>query len=166
MHSVYIGIGSNILPRLYWIVSGIDELLIRKIIINPVFSKAYVAAPWGKDAEGYSYINLVLRGSTRLDPGRLLNQLISVELSMHRERYYKNAPRTLDLDILLYEDFIIDQPGLIIPHRLIKDRRFVLKPLIDLAPKLIHPVFKKSIDDLAKTCKDSCVVKPLCKRGF
>src|SRR3546814_12621226 len=94
----------------------------------------YLTAP--VDSSGPDYINAVASVETTLGAAQLLEALQSIELAHGRTRPYRNAPRTLDLDLLLYGTEVINEPGLIVPHPEMNERAFVLKPLIDLAPGL------------------------------
>ena len=85
---------------------------------------------------------------TELEPIILLARLQEIEHKMGRSREIKNGPRTIDLDILLYEDKIVDQPALQIPHPRMHKRKFVLDPLVEIAPSAVHPVLKKTIKQL------------------
>jgi 2-amino-4-hydroxy-6-hydroxymethyldihydropteridine diphosphokinase len=79
---------------------------------------------------------------------RLLHRMLGVERSMGRQRREKWAPREIDLDLLLYGDAVINEPGLVVPHPLMHQRVFVLKPLAEIAPRAIHPILKINIGDL------------------
>jgi 2-amino-4-hydroxy-6-hydroxymethyldihydropteridine diphosphokinase len=85
------------------------------------------------------YVNAVARLRTALDPCALLDALLAIEHRHGRERTFKNAPRTLDLDILLYDDLTIDHPGLHVPHPRMHERAFVLMPLLEIAPDCVIP---------------------------
>ncbi|MEJ2247896.1 MAG: 2-amino-4-hydroxy-6-hydroxymethyldihydropteridine diphosphokinase, partial [Acidobacteriota bacterium] len=105
------------------------------------------------------FLNLAIEFETRLTPIELLHLCLNIENSRARKRSFPNAPRTLDLDILFYGNAIIRQSNLIIPHPRLADRKFVLEPLAQIAPDLIHPVLKKSIRFLLKNCSDTSVVR-------
>ena len=79
-------------------------------------------------------------GETALSPRALLDALLAIERERGRERPYPNAPRTLDLDLILFGDAVIDEPGLVVPHPRFRERRFVLEPLAEIAPDLVDPV--------------------------
>lgn len=95
-------------------------------------SSLYRTAP--VDSSGPDYINAVAEVATTLSPQALLTELQQLELATGRERPYRNAPRTLDLDLLLYGDIVLDTPALTIPHPRMHDRAFVLLPLAEIAP--------------------------------
>jgi len=99
-------------------------------------SSAWRSAP--VDAGGPDFLNAVAALDTGLAPLELLDALQAIELAHGRERPYRNAPRTLDLDLLLYDDLVLDTPRLILPHPRLGERAFVLRPLLEIAPELAH----------------------------
>jgi 2-amino-4-hydroxy-6-hydroxymethyldihydropteridine diphosphokinase len=94
------------------------------------------------------FLNAALIGKTTLSARTLLETLLAIETERGRERPHPNAPRTLDLDLILYGDAVIDEPGLIVPHPRFRERRFVLEPLAEIAPGLIDPVSGLTIGEL------------------
>ena len=100
-------------------------------------SSLYRSAPI--DASGSDYVNAVLAIETALAPAALLAQLHDIEARHGRERSTRNAPRTLDLDLLLYDDRVIDEPGLVVPHPRLHERAFALLPLLEIAPDIDVP---------------------------
>jgi len=90
------------------------------------------------DADGPDFLNAVVALDTTLPPIELLDALQAIEQAHGRERPYRNAPRTLDLDLLLYDDVVMDTPRLTLPHPRLGERAFVLKPLLEIAPELAH----------------------------
>ena len=123
-------------------------------------SSVYETAPWGK-ADQADFLNQVLLVETLLRPMNLLQSILEIEKELGRKRSIRNAPRSIDIDILLYNDEIIESAGLTIPHPRISERRFVLEPLNEIAPDYIHPVFQKSIQQLLSECKDELAVKKI-----
>ena len=111
----------------------------------------FVDQPW--------FLNAALEIETDWTPRQLLEQCQRVEKELHRERLKPKGPRTIDLDILFYDDLILNEPDIVIPHPAIPDRRFVLEPLCQIAPDLIHPFLKWSIADLLQHCPDRSVVR-------
>jgi 2-amino-4-hydroxy-6-hydroxymethyldihydropteridine diphosphokinase len=101
-------------------------------------SSLYGSAPL--DADGPDYVNAVVQVRTTLSPGDLLSRLQDIELRAGRQRPYRNAPRTLDLDILLYGDTVLDSADLQIPHPRMWQRAFVVLPLAEIAPAWVSPV--------------------------
>jgi 2-amino-4-hydroxy-6-hydroxymethyldihydropteridine diphosphokinase len=94
------------------------------------------------------YLNAAAIGESTMSARDLLDALLAIEQERGRERPYVNAPRTLDLDLILYGVEIIDEPGLIVPHPRFRERRFVLEPVAEIAPQLIDPVTGKSVAEL------------------
>jgi len=123
-------------------------------------SSIYETAAWGKTDQP-DFLNQVIQLETGLSPQQLMHSLLEIESNMGRKRLEKYDPRTIDLDILYYEDEIIDEPGLMIPHPRIQLRRFVLEPLYEIAPSFLHPVFHKTTYQLLLDCPDPLPVKKL-----
>lgn len=121
-------------------------------------SPVYETAAWGLEDQP-DFLNLALRLETPLSPGELLVAIQQAEHDLGRQRVLKWGQRTLDIDILFYNDAIIQQPGLHIPHPHLQQRRFVLAPLHCIAPALVHPVFNKTIAELLLTCPDPLEVR-------
>lgn len=105
------------------------------------------------------FLNVAIEVETLLSPSELLTTCQAIEAVQGRVRSFQNAPRTLDLDILLYGDLMLNDPRLVIPHPRLAQRRFVLEPLARIAPDLLHPVFKKTIRSLLETCPDPSMVR-------
>lgn len=116
-------------------------------------SSLYETAAWGLENQP-DFLNQVLLLETVLEPRALLAALLQIEQELGRIRQQKNGPRTIDLDILLFNDEVIHEPGLQIPHPRMATRRFVLAPLAEIAGELIHPVFSKSIRQMLAECPD------------
>jgi 2-amino-4-hydroxy-6-hydroxymethyldihydropteridine diphosphokinase len=123
-------------------------------------SSLYETAPWGKTDQP-DFLNQVILIDTKLSPDELLHAILSIEEKGGRKRTVKNAPRTIDIDILFYNKLILEKPGLSIPHPRIADRRFVLEPLNEISPGFIHPVIGKTIHQLLLECKDELGVKKI-----
>ncbi|HXB28446.1 MAG TPA: 2-amino-4-hydroxy-6-hydroxymethyldihydropteridine diphosphokinase [Puia sp.] len=123
-------------------------------------SSIYETAPWGKTDQP-DFLNQVLLINTKFSPEELLKSILFIEEKGGRKRTVKNAPRTIDIDILFYNDLILEKPGLTIPHPRIAIRRFVLEPLNEISPEFIHPVIGKTIRELLLECKDELGVKKI-----
>jgi 2-amino-4-hydroxy-6-hydroxymethyldihydropteridine diphosphokinase len=143
----YIGIGSNLGDKSFNCRHSID-----KINQLPGCHVSAVSAIFKTEPEGFTgqpwYANCVVELSTTQVPSQLLKGLLSVESDMGRIRKKRWEARIVDLDILLFGQEIIESNNLIIPHPLLHKRRFVLEPLVQLAPDLVHPVFKLTIREL------------------
>jgi 2-amino-4-hydroxy-6-hydroxymethyldihydropteridine diphosphokinase len=144
MHTAYLGLGSNIEAERN-IASAI--VFLRETFCEIVFSPFYRCIPFG--FEGEDFINAVARVKTAMAPLELRNYLVELENQHERDREVpRYSSRTLDVDILLYDDFYLQSPQLEIPREEILQAAYVLKPLADLAPGLIHPVKRQRMLDL------------------
>ena len=123
-------------------------------------SSLYETEAWGIHDQP-AFLNQVLFVVTKLDPRQLLSTILDIEHQMGRERTQKFGPRSIDIDILFYNNEIMDEPGLTIPHPQLHLRRFTLEPLNEIAPSYFHPVIQKSVSDLLRDCPDSLAVKKL-----
>ena len=123
-------------------------------------SSLYETAPWGKTDQP-DFLNQIILIDTKLSPDELLHGILSIEEKGGRKRTVKNAPRTIDIDILFYDELILEKPGLSIPHPRIAERRFVLEPLNEISPGFIHPVIGKTIHQLLLECMDELGVKKI-----
>lgn len=123
-------------------------------------SSIYVTSAWGK-TEQPDFYNQVIEVDSKLGPEDLLKNILSIEETMGRIRSEKWGPRIIDIDILFYRDVIIKSEQLTIPHPEIQNRKFTLIPLNELAPSMMHPVLKKTIQQLNTECSDPLEVKRL-----
>lgn len=134
--TAYVGIGSNLPERAAHLTHALHRL-------DEVATVSGASGVYESDAVGCpaqpSYLNMVARLETELGPEALLERLQGIEAERGRERSFKNAPRTLDLDLLLHGDHRLDLPGLTIPHPRMTKRAFVLVPLLELDPGLVEP---------------------------
>jgi 2-amino-4-hydroxy-6-hydroxymethyldihydropteridine diphosphokinase len=110
-------------------------------------SHIYETPPWGYEDQP-AFLNMVLKTETDLEPEALLKYLKQLEVELGRKQNFRWGPRLIDLDILFYDDLVLDSPPLVIPHMRLHERAFVLVPLMDIAPELIHPVFKRNVREL------------------
>ncbi len=126
---------------------------------NPLIlnSALYETQAWGDVAQG-NFLNQVIQIETSLSPEKLLGQIQQIEEKLGRKRTVTWGDRTMDIDILYFGDEVIDTPELTIPHRLIQERRFVLVPLFEILPDMIHPLLYKSNRALLEDCQDSSEV--------
>jgi len=120
-------------------------------------SSVYETAAWGLEDQP-SFYNQVLCVDTELSAEDVLHAVLAIEQSLGRMRDVKYGPRTIDIDILFFNDAVIDHPALVVPHPQMAFRRFVLAPLNELAPDKLHPVLKKTVGELLAACPDKLAV--------
>ncbi len=155
----FVGIGSNLGDPLLNCVDAISRLESSRGIRVVRRSSFYRTEPFGNREQGW-FINAVVEIRTILKPDALLHTLQSVEKAMGRVRGgEKWAPRSIDLDILFYDQHLVNDPGLTIPHPELHKRRFVLIPLNEIAPYVIHPAFGVSIKGLLSRIQDQSLVR-------
>lgn len=157
MNNVYLLTGGNVGNRQQYLKESIRliEHTCGKIVTR---SAIYETAAWGKTDQA-AFLNQALQLSTALQPAHLMKQLLQIEETAGRKRAEKYGPRTIDIDILLFNDQIINTPLLTIPHPQMSSRRFVLEPLNEIASGYIHPLLKKTIHQLLQACSDPLPVK-------
>ena len=145
MHHVYLALGSNLGRRLENLQTAIKSLepLVHVMDCSPV----YETPPWGIENQP-RFLNQVIEVETNLSPDELLTYLKEIEQKVGRVTTIRYGPRLIDLDILFYDDSVIDSPPLVIPHPRIAERAFVLKPLADIAPDFRHPILGETIEHL------------------
>lgn len=154
MHTAFLSIGTNIGDRLANIKAAIAALSPAVCLVDS--SPVYETLPWGYTDQN-SFLNQVLKVETDLDPQGLLAYLKSLEKKLGRKKTFRYGPRLIDLDILFYDDLVIEMPELTIPHPHMTERAFVIVPLLDLAPGLIHPKLGKTVKDIAEKVDPSSV---------
>jgi 2-amino-4-hydroxy-6-hydroxymethyldihydropteridine diphosphokinase len=154
----YVGLGSNLGDRAAYLLLGLSALsrlpkthLLR---LSPVYETAPVGPPQPP------YLNMVAELETELSPKGLLAEMLRVEKALGRERRERWGPRTLDLDLLLYGDLVLEEEGLSVPHPRLHERAFVLVPLLDLLPEGRHPLLGQSFAELLASL-DASSVRPL-----
>ena len=142
----YVGLGSNLGDRAANLAEARRRLNDSGRIIAA--SSIYETAPWGVDPGQPDYLNQVVAMATPLPPSGLLELLLSIEREMGRVRGAPGDPRLIDLDLLLYGEEVINEPGLTLPHPRMSERAFVLAPLAEIAPGSVHPVSGLTIAEL------------------
>ncbi|MEK6948687.1 MAG: 2-amino-4-hydroxy-6-hydroxymethyldihydropteridine diphosphokinase [Nanoarchaeota archaeon] len=157
MAYAYIGMGSNIGARRN-IKKCINLLKAEFSIIK--ISNFYETKPYGYENQ-QNFINLAVKMKTTIKTIKLLKKLQSIEKGLGRKRKVKNGPRTIDLDILLYDNKVIKEKGLQIPHKGLFERDFTLIPLLDIAPEIIDPITKKKAKYLKKDIKYRQIIRKI-----
>lgn len=150
--TAYLSLGSNVGEREKHLESAVSLLAgprLRVLRVSPVYETEPRDLP-GQDM----FLNLVLEAETELFPRQLLARAQEVEQRLGRVRRVAKGPRTIDVDILLYANFVVDAPELVIPHPRMHERRFVLEPLAGLAPELRHPVLRRTVRELLEKVRD------------
>lgn len=138
MPVAFIGLGSNLGDRQANLMAAVSRLGLERSVRIVSLSSIYETKPVGR-IEQPSFLNAVAKIETGLSPGELLDRMMTIENSLGRIRTVRWGPRTIDLDLLLYEDLILNSPGLILPHPEMTRRFFVLAPLAEIAPELKLP---------------------------
>jgi 2-amino-4-hydroxy-6-hydroxymethyldihydropteridine diphosphokinase len=155
---VYIAMGSNLGDREANLAAALEALRATQGVEVVAVSPLYETDPVGPPPQG-AYLNGAVELATSLTPAALLERLLAIEASRGRTRGPdRNAPRTLDLDLLLYGDRKLTGPGLVVPHPRI-ERPFVREPLSALAPHLFHPVIGETVGELARRVRDPAAVR-------
>lgn len=156
--TAFLGIGANLGDRADTLTQALVQLNALPDVCVVAASSVYETAPVGV-LDQPDFLNAVVQVNTLLSPRALLEVLLATELQFGRKRLKKWGPRLLDLDILLYEDRVIDETGLAVPHPYLQERAFVLCPLCDLCAEAVHPVLKRSFADLLKDVDTQSVVR-------
>lgn len=159
-HTAYIGIGSNVGDKLHHCERAISEIL--KIDRHKLLAKSslFKTQPIGYTSQDW-FVNGVIKIETDLEAPQLLQTLKTIESQLGRAETFRWGPRTIDLDILFFDDIEIHTKELQIPHPLIQDRQFVLIPMAEIDRNLIHPVFKKTVQELLNNLKEEQGVEKL-----
>ena len=159
MHSVFLLTGSNLGDRssqLSQCIAALQEYAGTVLQCSQV----YETEAWGKEGLP-AHLNQALQLQTTLQPLELLQVIHDIEHRLGRVRQEKWGVRAMDIDIIYYDNMVLNQPQLTIPHPLLQERRFVLQPLTEIAPGYLHPVFGKTNNELLETCTDPLSVMPM-----
>jgi len=159
MNVSYILTGSNLGNRLEYLMNAKEAIA---KTTGPVVhaSSIYETAAWGLEDQP-SFLNQALEIHTTFSASLLLDRLLKIEEDLGRKRDVKYGPRLIDIDILFFNNEVIEQKGLTIPHPQLHNRRFALQCLGDIAPTFVHPVFNKSVRELLVECVDPLAVKKI-----
>ena len=159
MAKVYLGLGSNLGDRggnIQKALVSLERWGIRILRASGIYETepvGYADQPW--------FYNMAVCAETGLSPQEVLKAISAIEAAIGREKTHRNGPRKIDIDILFYDDLLIDVEGLRVPHPEIARRNFVLVPMNEIAAELAHPVLKKQIRELLKGSADKAIVRPL-----
>ena len=160
-HIVYLLLGSNMGDSISFLSSARIHIS-QQIGEISKSSSIFRTEPWSMDTEQWFH-NQVLEIKCKIDPDKLLNMILKIEEELGRKRsLYNHKPyesRTIDIDILYYDNKVLNSDNLVIPHPRIQERRFVLKPMCEIAPSLIHPVLGKNQSDLLNICTDHSIIE-------
>ena len=158
--TVYVSLGSNVGDRADFVTRAIVKLSKHPQMEVRSHSELYETEPLEMPDQEW-FVNAVVRIETPLAPMSLLDALQGLEAEMQREQTVTWGPRAIDLDILLYDDLLVAEPRLMIPHIRMHDRAFVLVPLAEIAPDATHPILGLSVQDMLAGLKTATVVRPL-----
>ena len=154
---VVLGLGSNLGDREAAIAGALARLEARGFH-RSLLSSLYLTEPVGGPPQGF-FLNAVAAGETKLSPEALLAACLGVEQELGRVRTEPNGPRTIDVDILFFGTLVRDAPAPVIPHPRLHQRRFVLEPLAEILPELVHPALGRSVSALRASCSDTSAVE-------
>jgi 3-oxoacyl-[acyl-carrier protein] reductase len=145
--TAYVGLGSNLGDRQAYLDRAIQALQERADVEVTQVSSYFEYGPEGGPPGQGLYLNAVIEVQTDLPAAELLRVLLDIERSLGRVRHERHGPRTIDLDLLLYGDAVLDEAGLVVPHPAMHERVFVLEPFAEIAPQVVHPVLGKTIGE-------------------
>ena len=148
-HTVYLSLGTNMGDRAANLKQAVTSLTPQMTVKKK--SEVYETPPWGY-TEQDAFLNQVVMATTYLEPEPLLKHLKRLEVALGREATFRYGPRLIDIDILFFDDLVLETPLLTVPHPHLHERGFVLMPMMDIAPDLLHPVTKISIREMIALC--------------
>jgi len=144
-HIVYLALGSNLGNRLANLKQAVAAFSPQMEV--KAKSHVYETPPWGYEDQP-RFLNQVIKVTTYLEPEPLLKHIKRLEVTLGRKASFQNGPRLIDIDILFYDDLILNTASLVIPHPRLHERGFVLLPLMDIDPDLVHPANQKSVREM------------------
>jgi 2-amino-4-hydroxy-6-hydroxymethyldihydropteridine diphosphokinase len=154
----YLSLGSNVGDRAAQLRAAVERLrnlgdVLRLSSFYETEPVEFTEQPW--------FLNCVIELETERAPQELMKSILEIEKAMGRERVQKKGPRTIDVDILLYGEVVLNSEEVVIPHPAMQERRFVLEPLVEIAPEVLHPVLKKTSAELLEALPSGQVVRKL-----
>jgi 2-amino-4-hydroxy-6-hydroxymethyldihydropteridine diphosphokinase len=163
LETAYVALGANLGDRAANIRRAIAELDVADDVRVAKRSSLLENPAVGGPADAPAFLNAVVEVETALPPHDLLSRLLEIERTLGRDRRHKWEPRVIDLDLVLYGDRVIDTPALRVPHPLMHERRFVLAPLAEIAPDVVHPVLMTSARVLLERAGARLTTRPQCE---
>ncbi len=159
MTGIYLLLGSNLGDREQLLRQARNLLTVH---IGPILNQSslYRTEAWGME-QSPAFLNQILLIQSKASPTEILEQILNIESSLGRVRQRHYVDRTIDIDIIYYNKLVLEQPDLVIPHPRISLRRFVLEPLVEIAPSFVHPVLQVTNSQLLKQCLDPLLVTRL-----
>ena len=153
MNTIFLQLGSNMGDRNAYLQKA-RKLITEKIGMIKKRSRIYESVPWGIENQN-NYLNQVLELKSKFTADEVLQKILDIENKIGRIRNEKWGERIIDIDILFYNDLIIEKKGLCIPHIHLHNRKFVLTPLHEISPDYVHPKYRKKVSELMQECKDT-----------
>lgn len=148
-HIVYLALGSNLGDRSENLKQAVAALTPQMDV--KAKSHVYETPPWGYEDQP-RFLNQVLKAQTYLQPEQLLKHIKRLEVALGRKATFRNGPRLIDIDILMYDELVLNTSILTLPHPHMHERGFVLLPMMDIAPDLVHPLSGKSVREMLVAC--------------
>jgi 2-amino-4-hydroxy-6-hydroxymethyldihydropteridine diphosphokinase len=145
MSIIYLSLGTNLGDRKANLLGAVDAL--PPGVTVQAESTIYETPPWGYEDQP-AFLNMAIQGETSLKPELLLKYLKQIEVRLGRQPSFHWGPRLIDIDLLFYDALVMETPQLVIPHPHLQERAFVLVPLANIAPNLVHPVLGKTLREL------------------
>ena len=157
MNIVFLQLGSNLGERESLLQDAIIAIegRIGQVVEK---SKVYESTPWREDGQE-NYLNQIVKVKTELLADDILSTVLDIEKELGRIRLEKWGERLIDIDIIFYNDSIIETAQLCVPHKHMHERMFVLTPMHNIAPEMVHPIYNKTVAELLQICKDTELVK-------
>jgi len=157
-NTIYLSLGTNVGDKEKNLTDALLELSKNHIrIVNS--SSVYITEPVGPSKDQPEFLNMVLKAETDLSPEELIETILQIEEHLGRKRTIKKGPRLIDIDVLLYGSSVIKDPLLTVPHPEMHKRNFVLIPLQEIEPSLIHPVLKKRLEEFISNNTEKVILK-------